>query len=258
MKAIVAFVLLGFIFISLTLAVKARQIAITKQLIVALVPWFGIVGATYALEEAISWPKWLTLLIQTPMAYVTVSVVVLTIWIVLDAFGTDRLPTATASLGTLILFAVGVAVILAVAPNQTGVLRWNAISVVLAFVLTGVVSIVLYKIEKESVGGWLGATVVFSHVLDAMTTVIGLEVLGATERNPISAAVINAGNANINEVPGVIMFLFIKITVAVLIVRFAADTDSQPDIETLGLLVVAGGVGLAPAVHNLVLFSLVF
>jgi len=257
MEGIVAFVLLSVVFAGLTLVIKARRLIITQRLITALVPWFGVIGATYALEEALSWPPWVTLFIRTPTAYVTVGVVVLLGWLVLDIFVTDGLPFGTVSLATLILCAVGVGVTLVAIP-ETDALRWNATAILLAFVVTGVVGLTLQTIEKEAAGGWLGTTVVFSHVLDAMTTVVGLEVLGATERNPISAAVIAVGNTAIDGVPGVLLFLFVKITVAVLIVWLATDTDSQLDVETSGLLVVAAGVGLAPAVHNLVLFSLVF
>jgi len=258
MDAIVAFVLIGAVFVSLLSAVKTRQIPITTSLLLALLPWFGLVGSLYAIEEAVSGFPAATLFIRTPTAYVTVGVLVLVTWLVVDAVLPSRQSVVTAALGMLSLVTIGVAVAVHVAPRQTGVLRWNAIAIVLAVVLTSAIGIIRNEISPDVAGGWFGTTVIFAHILDAMTTAVGLEILGASERNPISAAIISAGDSIYQTIPGVVLFLGIKIAMALLIVQLVSDNGSSLDAETSGFLVVAAGVGLAPAVHNLVLFSLVF
>lgn len=256
MDAIVAFVLSGAVFVSLLSAVKSRQIPITPSLLLALLPWFGLVGSLYAIEEAVSGFPAATLFIRTPTAYVTVGVFILATWLLVDAVLPSRQSIVTAALGMLSLVTIGTAVAVHVAPRGTGVLRWNAVAIGLAVVLTGAIGIIRNEISPDVAGGWLGTSVIFAHILDAMTTAIGLEVLGAIERNPISAAIISAGDTINQSVPGVVLFLGIKIAVTLLVVQVVRDSESPLDVESSAFLVVTAGVGLAPAVHNLVLFSL--
>jgi len=258
MDGIVAFVIISTVFMSLLAAFEARQIPITPSLLLALLPWFGLVGSLYAFEEAVTGFPAATLFIRTPTAYVTVGVLVLAVWLVVDRTLPGRENVMTAALGILCLLTIGTAVAVHVAPHQAGILRWNAIAIALAVVLTGAIGIMQNQISPSVGSGWLGTTVIFAHILDAMTTAIGLEVFGAIERNPISAAIISAGDAIFRGVPGVVLFLGIKIAVALLVVQFVFGSDSELDAETAGFLVVTAGVGFAPAVHNLVLFSLGF
>ena len=258
MDAIVAFVLIGAAFVSLLSAVESRQISITPSLLLALLPWFGLVGSLYAFEEAVTGFPAATLFIRTPTAYVTVGVLVLATWLIVDRVLPGRENVVTATLGILSLVTIGTAVAVHVAPRQTGVLRWNAVAIVLAVVLTAAIGIIRNEISPDVASGWLGTSVIFAHILDAMTTAIGLEVLGAIERNPISAAIISVGDSIYQGVPGVVLFLGIKIAVALLVVQFMRDSKSPLDVESSAFLVVTAGVGLAPAVHNLVLFSLAF
>jgi uncharacterized membrane protein len=136
---------------------------------------------------------------------------------------------------------------------QPRVLVWNGVAVVLA---AGVTALVLRTVQcgHRSTHGWLGVGVLFAHVLDATTTGVGLEKLGTTERNPISAALIQMGEGA--GVSGVVLFLLVKATVALLVLR-ALDSDVDPaGRDTVALLVVAAGAGLISAIHNLILFSL--
>lgn len=105
-----------------------------------------------------------------------------------------------------------------------------------------------------STHGWLGGGVLFAHILDATTTGIGLEYLGTIERNPISATIIQFGDGV--GPSGVVLFLLVKIMAAVLVLAALDTNRDQLGRETVGLLDIAAGVGLIPAIHNLTLFSL--
>jgi uncharacterized membrane protein len=159
----------------------------------------------------------------------------------------------TAASGVLMALVVGGGAVLTVGAPQPRVLVWNGVAVVLA---VGVTALVLRTVPSghRSTHGWLGIGVLFAHVLDATTTGVGLEKLGTTERNPISAALIQMGEGI--GVSGVVLFLFVKVAVALLILR-ALDPDGHPaGRDTVGLLVFAAGAGLVPAIHNLTLFAL--
>ena len=142
MDGVVAFVIVSTVFMSLLAAVEARQIPITPSLLLALLPWFGLVGSLYAFEEAVTGFPAATLFIRTPTAYVTVGVLVLAVWLVVDRTLPGRENVVTATLGILSLVTIGTAVAVHVAPRQTGVLRWNAVAIVLAVVLTAAIGII--------------------------------------------------------------------------------------------------------------------
>jgi uncharacterized membrane protein len=151
---------------------------------------------------------------------------------------------------------VGGASLLAVRPRVLiELLFWNSVAIVGAISITALVWAVVGSTKHAAVVSLLGWSTVFAHVFDAVTTALGLEVFGTVERNPVSASIISAGELLPADGAGVLLFLVIKIVAALGVAWLAAGFGTQ-EREGTGLLVVAGGVGLAPAVHNLVLFSL--
>jgi uncharacterized membrane protein len=172
-----------------------------------------------------------------------------------DAFRPSSLPIATALSGGGLL-VVGGASLLAVRPRVLiELLFWNSVAIVGAISITALVWAVVGSTKHAAVVSLLGWSTVFAHVFDAVTTALGLEVFGTVERNPVSASIISAGELLPADGAGVLLFLVIKIVAALGVAWLAAGFGTQ-EREGTGLLVVAGGVGLAPAVHNLVLFSL--
>jgi uncharacterized membrane protein len=218
-------------------------------------PWFGVVGAAYATRQAVALPRLLDLLFRPPAAYLTVGSVVVLLWVAVDRVRPGAQAPVTIA-GGLALLAIGaLALALDLFSRGSEVLLWNGVAVAFALGATAVVWGVYRWRESDAVWVGLGSGVLFAHVLDAATTGVGLAALGTVERNPIAASIIAIGDTAALAHSGIAAFLGVKIAVALATVSMLAGS-AESGREEAALLVVAGGVGLAPAVHNLVLFSL--
>jgi len=219
----------------------------------ATLPWFAVIGIAVAISRSTSVSGLPAGFLRSPTVYLVVGTIIAGLWVIFDLVEIQQRSRWTAGSGVFIALSVGVGAVLTMGAPQPHVLIWNGVAVVLAVSVT---ALVLRAVPSgyRATHGWLGAWVLFAHVLDATTTGVGLEKLGTTERNPISAALIQIGEGA--GVSGVVLFLFVKVAVALLILR-ALDPDVDPaSRETVALLVVAAGAGLVPAVHNLTLFAL--
>ncbi|SEG39417.1 Uncharacterized membrane protein [Halobellus limi] len=217
----------------------------TPAMVASTFPWFGVVGAAYATRQAVALPRLLDLLFRPPAAYLTVGSVVVLLWVAVDRVRPGAQAPVTIAGGlALDLFSRG-----------SEVLLWNGVAVAFALGATAVVWGVYRWRESDAVWVGLGSGVLFAHVLDAATTGVGLAALGTVERNPIAASIIAIGDTAALAHSGIAAFLGVKIAVALATVSMLAGS-AESGREEAALLVVAGGVGLAPAVHNLVLFSL--
>jgi uncharacterized membrane protein len=230
-----------------------RRIAVTAADIGATLPWFAVIGIAVAVGHSASISGLSADFLQSPTVYLVVGGIVASLLVMFDLVGIQQRSRWMAASGVLMALAVGGGTLLTVGTPQSRVLVWNGVAVVLA---VGVTVLVLRTVPSghRFTHGWLGAGVLFAHVLDATTTGVGLEKLGTTERNPISAALIQMGEGA--GVSGVLLFSVVKVTVAILVLK-ALDPDvDRAGRETVALLVVAAGAGLVPAVHNLTLFAL--
>lgn len=154
------------------------------------------------------------------------------------------------------LLVVGGGLLLGLRPYAVvDLLFWNSVVIVTAVSITVFVWTLVRSTGHALVVSILGWSTVFAHVLDAVTTGLGIELFGTVERNPVSASVISVGESLVVDGGGVFLFLLIKIVAALFVAWLVTGPVVQERDET-GLLVLAGGAGLAPAVHNLVLFSL--
>lgn len=214
---------------------------------------FAVIGVAVAIGRSVPMSGLSTGFFRSHTIYLVVGALVAGLWVTLDVADVNDTSQWTAISGVLTAIAVGGVSPLATESPQLRVLAWNAAAILLAIGITG---LVLRAVQNRhlSTHGWLGGGVLFAHVLDATTTGIELEYLGMIERNPISATIIQFGDGV--GPSGVVLFLVVKITAAVLVLA-ALDTD-RDDIgrETVGLLVMVAGVGFIPAVHNLTLFAL--
>ncbi|WP_181861774.1 DUF63 family protein [Haloplanus salinus] len=234
---------------------RSRPVDVTPAMVAATLPWFGLAGFLYAVQQGVALPALIDPFAVSPIAYLTTGCVVVVLWIVVDAVRPSSLPVATALSGGGLLI-VGGASLLALRPRMiTELVFWNSVAILGAISITVLVWVLVGSTRHVAAVSALGWSTVFAHVFDAVTTALGLEVFGTVERNPVSAAVISAGELLLADGAGVFLFLVIKIVAALGVVWLAAGVGAQ-EREGTGMLVVAGGVGLAPAVHNLVLFSL--
>ncbi|WP_255152809.1 DUF63 family protein [Halorarius halobius] len=251
--SVIAFVLASVSVVAIAWALRRRHVAVTGVEIAATLPWFAVIGVAVAIGRSTPLSGLAAGFFQSPTVYLVVAALVAGLWMILDAADVNDISRWTAVSGVLTAIAVGGVSLLATEALHWRVLVWNAVAIVLAIGITG---LVLRAVQDRylSTHGWLGGGVLFAHVLDATTTGIGLEYLGTNERNPISATIIQVGDGI--GPSGVVLFLLVKITAAMLILA-ALDIDrDQLGRETVGLLVIAAGAGLIPAVHNLTLFAL--
>lgn len=248
-----AFAVTSIFVAGLVWVLHRRRVAVTTAEIGATLPWFAVIGIAVAIGRSTPVSGLPAGFLRSPTVYLAVGVIVAGLWVVFDYAEIQRRSRWTAASGVFMALLVGGTTLTMGTPHLR-VLVWNGVAVVLA---VGVTALVLRTVPSgyRATHGWLGAGVLFAHVLDATTTGVGLEKLGTTERNPISATLIQMGEGV--GVSGVVLFLLVKVTVALFILwTLDPDVDS-PGRETVALLVVAAGAGLVPAVHNLVLFSLV-
>lgn len=243
------------VFAVLWLSLRRFDIEVTPAMIGATFPWFGVVGAAYAVQEGLTVPRAIEPFIRTPTAYFTVGVAVLVLWVAVDRIRPGRQAAVTAVSGGVLATSAVIGISIAQFGTGWAVVGWTGIAVVLAVSITALVRR-LSGFDRRAVPVvWLNWSVVFAHVLDATTTGIGLEVFGTVERNPVSASIISIGDAVGVSGAGTAVFLLVKIVAALLVVSLASGS-TEDERERWTLLVVAGGVGLAPAVHNIVLFLL--
>lgn len=252
-SSIVTSVLVGLSVAATAWALRRRRVAVTADEIAATLPWFAVVGVAVAIGRAVPMSGLSAGFFRSPTVYLVVGTLVAGLWVALDAAEVNDTPQWTAVSGFLTAIAVGGVSLLATESLQLRVLLWNAVAILLAIGITG---LVLRTVQDRhlSTHGWLGSGVLFAHVLDATTTGIGLERLGTTERNPVSAAIIQVGDGV--GPSGVVLFLLVKVTVAMLVLVVLDTNRDRIGRETVGLLVIAAGAGLVPAVHNLTLFAL--
>lgn len=252
-EAISTFALASLSVAAMAWILHRRRVAVTAAEIAATLPWFAVIGVAVAFGRSIPMSGLFAGFLRSPTVYLVVGALVAGLWVTLDAANISDFTQWTAVTGVLSAIAVGGVTLLVAEALQLRVLVWNVVAIVLAVGITGFV-LRLVRDRHLSTHGWLGGAVLFSHVLDATTTGVGLERLGMIERNPISATIIQAGDGV--GPSGVVLFLLVKIAVAMLVL-VALDTNrDHVGRETVGLLVIAAGAGLIPAIHNLTLFVL--
>jgi len=249
--SVIAFVLVSLSIVAIARALRRRHVAVTASEIAATLPWFGVIGVAVAIGRSVPMSGLAAGFFRSPTVYLVVAALVAGLWMLLDAADVNDVSRWTAVSGVLTAIVVAGVSLLTTEGLQLRVLVWNAVAIVMAIGITG---LVLRAVQDRhlSTHGRLSGGVLFAHVLDATTTGIGLERLGTIERNPISATIIQFGDGV--GPSGVVLFLLIKITAAMLVLA-ALDTNGDRR-ETVGLLVIAAGTGLIPAVHNLTLFAL--
>lgn len=251
--SIVAFALAGTLVVTMAWGLRRRHVTVTASEIAATLPWFAVIGVAVAIGRSVPMSDLAAGFFLSPTVYLVIGALVSGLWVILDAADIHETSQWTAVTGVLTASVVGGVSLLAADGLQLRVLVWNVAAIVIAIGITGLVMRAIQN-RHLSTHGWLSSGVLFAHVLDATTTGVGLERLGTTERNPISAAIIQFGDGV--GPSGAVLFLFVKITAAMLVLAALDTNGDQLDRESVGLLVIAAGAGLIPAVHNLTLFAL--
>jgi uncharacterized membrane protein len=236
-----------------------RRPAVTTGRILAFVPWMVLGSAVHVLYVRSALPGPTRPLGGTPAVYVAVAAAAVGVWLAADAtLDGDSVSRALAALGGV--FAAGAIVAVGTVGVAGGSLSpvVPAAGLVVASVLSGVVWVGLtHFVPTVHPTGALGAFVIFAHVLDGVSTAVGVDVLGFGERTPLSRIIIEfAAGLPTEPVLGTVwLFVVVKIAVASLVVWLFADLMAEEPARSRLLLGFVGAVGLGPAVHNLLLFS---
>ncbi|WP_122088900.1 DUF63 family protein [Halalkalicoccus subterraneus] len=225
---------------------------VREATVIAFAPWMVVGAAGHVLDVIAAAPDAVSPLLGTPSVYLSTFVLAGAIWAIAD----DRLLAATGTLAAV--FAVG-------AVFATGYSRgvinpfWPLVALGLSLALAagtwGLFGRAVPGIAATT--GSAGAFVVLAHVLDGVTTAVGIDVLEVTERSPLPRAILGvAEGLPTAELVGVgWLFILVKLLLACAIVWLMAEYVEDEPSEGFLLLGVIAAVGLGPGVHNLLLFA---
>lgn len=246
--------------VAVGVGVRAYRPTVTGRHVLALAPWMAVGSVLHVLHVVGVLPPVLDPLTGTPSVYLSVGILVGAVWVAgTAAVDDERVPAVLAGTGLLALLpALFVAVLAGQARNSLAV-TWPGIALVLALVLAAVAWAVLSQVRPEvRLTGGVGVLALFGHILDGVSTAVGLEVLGFSERTPLSRFLIELGQSlpTAELIGGAWLFVVVKLLVAVFVVVVMTDYVRDEPAEGYLLLGLVAAVGLGPGVHNLVLFSI--
>ena len=258
--AVVLVVILGMVIALLW----ALDPVVDDRTVLALSPWIVTGGVMHVLYQQGAFPETVAPLFGTLFVYVTVSSVAGLVWIgsVLSAqmrsHGVAYRPLGVIGTGVAVTFIV-LSVYTAIGEGVTIRPFFSAIALVVAALVAAVVwiAISLKFTEAAAATGAAGALVVFSHAVDGVSTAIGYDLLGVTERTPLSRVILEAGESlpTAEFVGAGWLFVLVKLALAAgIVVLFREWAREDPRQARLVLLLLAA-VGLGPGFHNLLLFA---
>lgn len=256
-----AFLLLGLATVGAILYVLSPPVR--SKTVVALAPWMMTGGIVHAIQQAHGMPPEVEPLFGTPAVYGTVSIAAGAVWIVAEIYEEIGTHSSDRILG---IVGTGVAVTFAVFAliEAFGRGELHPLPAVLGFagalVAAAVTWIVLsiYFTESAAITSWAGATVVAGHALDGVTTAVGYDVLHASERTPLSARILEAGELlpTAEYIGAGWLFILVKLLLASAIVILFREWVRDAPRQARLLLALVAAVGLGPGTHNLILFAL--
>ncbi|MGM0449114.1 MAG: DUF63 family protein [Methanobacteriota archaeon] len=264
---------------AVAVALRRRPPAVTDRHVLALTPWVILGSAAHVLYVIDALPPLVMPLAGSPTVYLTVGALAGASWLAADAADTDAtaaeatdaddgrgaesdpsesgVPRALAAVGTLALVPV-VTVAVAAGVSTDGAF-WSIVSLAAAVPIAALVWTGLTRARPETrITGGVGALAVFGHALDGASTAVGTTQLGFGERTPLSRLILE-----IEGLPSVPvfgegwLFVLVKLAVASAVVWLFTPYVRDEPAEGYLLLGFIAAVGLGPAAHNLLLFSVV-
>ncbi len=251
--------------IGVAVAIRRRRPAIAGSHVLGIVPWIALGATLHVLYVLGALPGPLAPFGGSPTVYVAVATLAGAVWVGADAaasgVGTDGsvpgVPAALAAVGTVLLVPAVAVALVAGGLSGPGA-RWSAVAVVLGVPLAAAVWAGLTRVSPgTTVTGGVGALVVLGHTLDGVSTAVGVARLGFGERSPLSRILLELGWLPSVPVLGEgWLFLLVKLVVACVVVHLFAPYVRDVPSEGLPFLGFVAAVGLGPALHNLLLFTI--
>lgn len=257
-----------------TLLLWGLKPPVTKKHVFAFFPWIatgGIAHAFYQVDipDLVTsppglYPEGVAPLFSAPSVYLTMYVAVGVVWLAFLFLGAiagmiDRihLHLGVSGMGVLIVFLVALVwqgLAIGLSP------LWPIVGFVASFALTAIAYFTFSLQWTDTVArtGLAGSAVVFAHVFDGVTTAIGMDVIGITERSPLPRVIMDVAAAlPTAEYIGVgWLFVVVKLVVVLALLWLIADLMEERPTEGSLLLIMIAAFGLGPAANNFVLFAL--
>ncbi len=232
--------------------VLRRRPTVRESTVLAFVPWMIAGAAAHVLDVIDAVPPSIAPLLGAPSVYVSTFVLAGLVW----AMGDDRV----LGLAGTVLALAAVATTLAVGYGRgTLTLFWPTLALACSIGLAAGTWAVLGRglpgIVRTT--GVAGAVVVLGHVLDGVSTAVGIDVLEVAERSPLPRAIMDvAAGLPTSEAIGVgWLFVLVKVLLAAAIIWLMAEYVEDAPGEGYLLLGAIAAVGFGPGVHNLLLFA---
>jgi len=263
----------------LTLAVVAvlfeLRPRVTGKLTVAFAPWMVTGAGLHVLYQlgqrydTMVYAEPIEPLFSAPAVYVTTFVLMGIVWTLADIIdgvrvsetaGQDAVARKLGVVGTVAMFVtIGL------------IVRWGQLlpagpispllPMIGLFVTLGVTAVVylllgLWRTYVIAETRYIGELVLFAHVFDGITTAIGVDILGVTERSVLPARIMEfaASLPTAPHIGSAWLFVVVKITVAVAVLVLFADFVREEPTRANILLAVIVAVGLGPGANNFLLF----
>jgi uncharacterized membrane protein len=232
------------------------------RIVFALGPWVVAGSMLFTLFLVGYLPDPIAPLFGIPAVFLTTFVIGGLVWAAAGRFTGQGWSASDAA---TLIFLLGILVAAAVSGFAYSVGRvrgtlspfWTAVTLGLSLLVAIALLTGLYRfVPHVRNTGLSGVVVVFGHSLDAMSTAIGVDVLGFVEQVPPSVLLIEycACLPTASILGTTWLYLFVKLGVVLVVVVLSKYVASSPRRGHLALGVVAS-IGLGPGAHNLVLFN---
>jgi len=233
--------------------------AVTPAVVAGFAPWMVAGAAGYALFQVGAVPLVVAPLFGSPAVYLSTFVLAGLVWAAVGAGGFPSDSWALRSVPSLLLLSgsatagavVGAALVTAdrLQPLLPGV------GLLVSLVLATLVWAALRRARPVvRAAGPAGFVLVLGHVLDGVSTAVGVDLMGFGEQTPLSRLLIEVGAALAPGLGGGWLFVLVKTALAAVVLVVLADyVEEDPRWGSI-LIGVVAAVGLGPGAHNVVLF----
>ncbi|MDS0299527.1 DUF63 family protein [Halogeometricum sp. S1BR25-6] len=239
-------------------AANRRRPAVTPRRVLAFVPWMVLGSAAHVLYVVDALPPLLRPLGATAAVYLAVGALGVGTFVAADARAGDDAALVLAGLGSLLAaVAVAGALFVGAARGTLAPLVPAAGLVAAAVVAVATWGLLVRAHPAARVTGSVGFLAVFGHALDAVSTAVGVDLLGFGERTPLSRIIIEfAATLPTEPYLGTVwLFVVVKLVIASGVAALFADYVREDPAEGYALLGFVAAVGLGPGAHNLLLFT---
>ncbi|WP_267643748.1 DUF63 family protein [Haloarchaeobius amylolyticus] len=239
---------------------KARNLYATEELVIGFFPWVAVAAALSVFGQVVVLPEQVIPFLSSPLVYLTAFAIGGHLWLHLaapDRRSSREAAESVALSGILFLAPIAGATI-ALSGREVHPL-WSLVAVLVAVSLSILIWAYVDQFHPGVTGnaGLLGFAVLLGHLLDASTTLIGIDIFGLAEQTPLSRDIMEfAATLPTADLLGMAwLFVVVKVLIALGIVYVFshAITDARHRSIVLG---IAATTGFGPALHNLFLYTI--